>query len=509
MWRPMQAPVIRAGVKAGVPSNWPFARQETHVEKDLLKTFIWQGAAADAKESLAIAHSECVIAHEVHGAAGAGKISDCLLDHVGSVEDGMEADGRLSQETTLFTVHVYPGPRLGEFWHQGIVADEAAAPLLFATVAAQALESLMKVNTAKYVHRGIGLGAFGVGLQQGRFTVRLTDFDLALKAEEDATREGSSSNLNAPPEWTEKEAFSKKHPYTFDNYQLANLLMQLLTGMSMLELFYVSWDSIFQKFFSMETLAGKDAWCDAENFRHKLCDFHHMRAVFAYVAKNQKTSYSMISVYVNMARRSKKAELPLAGKVWDVMVKDFPLEFAAFMEVVGSMLRTRPEERPADARAVRESPALKALLRAVQARAHEGAEERDRAAQQQKTKKLDDKPFGMAGPRQQSAGPRFERTSNSQCYFADGPRRNEVDATGVDVSATVCMALCAKDGGCTHYAVSARGGCLVYTRTAPEDFRLAAAEIPPLEGRKVRDKLEHGTGFEANEYKDAGWECYR
>jgi len=516
MWRPLQADGIDL---VAVPSNWQFARQETHVERTLLRAHIWRGAAEDAKKSLAIAHSECVIAHEVHGAAGKGKISDCLLDHVGSVEDGLDAYGPLSQEVTLFTVHFFPGMRLGEFWPQGIVADEAAVPLLFVTIASQALESLMKVNRAKYVHRHIGDDAFGVVLERGGLRVRLTDFGMALKAEEGARSEGSPSNLNAPPEWTEKEAFSKKHPYTFDNYQLANLLMELLTGMSMLELVYVSWKAIFQQF-QYEALSGKDAWCDAQGYRHhaSLCDFHHMRAVFGFITRKFKTNYRSISMYVNLASKKKEVKLPVARKVWDNMVRDFQ-EFPAFMDVVGSMLQSSPEKRPANAQTVLETPAFLDLLKAVVGKATEMAKQRG----------LADEHVVMSGPGQQSVGARFERTSGSKCYFADapdGPHRNEVD-TGVDVSATICRSLCEKDGGCANYAVSAEGGCLVYTRTEPEDFKLEAAKFAPQEfraegpdinGREIKNKterlaaqrvnLKRDSGREATENEDAGWKCY-
>eukprot|EP00421_Protoceratium_reticulatum_P042218 CAMPEP_0168456478 /NCGR_PEP_ID=MMETSP0228-20121227/51313_1 /TAXON_ID=133427 /ORGANISM="Protoceratium reticulatum, Strain CCCM 535 (=CCMP 1889)" /LENGTH=51 /DNA_ID=CAMNT_0008471409 /DNA_START=62 /DNA_END=214 /DNA_ORIENTATION=+ len=49
-----------------------------------------------------------------------------------------------------------------------------------------------------------------------------------------------------------------------------------------------------------------------------------------------------------MASKSKDVELPVIGTVWDNMVKDFQ-EFRAFMDVVGSMLHSSPQERPADA----------------------------------------------------------------------------------------------------------------------------------------------------------------
>eukprot|EP00421_Protoceratium_reticulatum_P007692 CAMPEP_0168372486 /NCGR_PEP_ID=MMETSP0228-20121227/8306_1 /TAXON_ID=133427 /ORGANISM="Protoceratium reticulatum, Strain CCCM 535 (=CCMP 1889)" /LENGTH=589 /DNA_ID=CAMNT_0008385395 /DNA_START=27 /DNA_END=1796 /DNA_ORIENTATION=+ len=518
MWRPLQAPGIKV---QGVRSNWQFARQETHVEKRSLSIRIWRDAAEDAKKHLAIAHSECAIAHEVHGADGEGKISDCLLDHVGSVEDGLDVDGLLSGEVTLFTVHFFPGMRLGEFWPQGILADGAAAPFLFVTIAAQALESLMKVNTAKYVHHNIGVDAFGVvrERERGGIRVRLTDFDMALKAEEDARSEGSPSNLNAPPEWTEKAAFSENHPYTFDNYQLANLLMELLTGMSMLELVYVSWKAIFQQF-QYEALSGKDAWCDAQGYRHhaSLCDFHHMRAVFGFITRKFKTNYRSISMYVNLASKKKEVKLPVARKVWDNMVRDFQ-EFPAFMDVVGSMLQSSPEKRPANAQTVLETPAFLDLLKAVVGKATEMAKQRG----------LADEHVVMSGPGQQSVGARFERTSGSKCYFADapdGPHRNEVD-TGVDVSATICRSLCEKDGGCANYAVSAEGGCLVYTRTEPEDFKLEAAKFAPQEfraegpdinGREIKNKterlaaqrvnLKRDSGREATENEDAGWKCY-
>eukprot|EP00421_Protoceratium_reticulatum_P072475 CAMPEP_0168410478 /NCGR_PEP_ID=MMETSP0228-20121227/27714_1 /TAXON_ID=133427 /ORGANISM="Protoceratium reticulatum, Strain CCCM 535 (=CCMP 1889)" /LENGTH=162 /DNA_ID=CAMNT_0008424211 /DNA_START=152 /DNA_END=637 /DNA_ORIENTATION=- len=146
--------------------------------------------------------------------------------------------------------------------------------------------------------------------------------------------------MNGPPEWAGGNTYSKENPYGFDVFMLANVIVELMTGMPMVDIVY----SVRNKIFQMgSSILSRTTWCRARGYgaSSSKCQIKHAMALFYQATRSVPLTADLMIKYVEWAKTG-------ASKVWNGLMEsnDVDREFREFLELLAKMFSISPKDRP-------------------------------------------------------------------------------------------------------------------------------------------------------------------
>lgn len=295
----------------------------------------WANASSDEKKELDGAREECMLSKKIANISGLNDerrkyIMTCVEDRVGHSHE--------NPDDVLFLVLGMGGTGMGTYWkkHGSKRSVDDLKSIMHQSMEALAfLAAPGKPNG--YVHHD--LKSDNMVLRDnpaGGLDVMLIDFGATLKSDVASSLfPDSVSNTNAPPEWSE-HAFHFLYPFAFDIFCMANVFIELLTGETLIDIYY-------RGSLANYTAPDRTPWCISKDIGEDSCVFWHSLDVWWEYIKGRGHLDNATIIHL-VQHRNATAPTDVQRHFFDQLKSD--QDFLNFLDVIGSMFSHAAESRP-------------------------------------------------------------------------------------------------------------------------------------------------------------------